>query len=294
MPFWKIYIPNKILRKDLYIEKNQTSLKFAYPIPINFVNPKRAVLSASMTLEAAFIVPLFLFFSIILIYVMNLIHFQSHTNEIMYDVSRNLSKLEYNMEGSASEVMAMSLFYGQMDSDTVDKLMIRGGRLGITSLSSDFEEDMIRFEIHYTANVPFDFLNIMDLSCTQKICVRKWIGNEDKGEQNEVDPLNDGKMVYITETGSVYHTNRSCTHLVLSKKMVSYKELELLRNTGGGKYHACEICVRNQSSTGAVYITDWGDRYHLDGNCSGLKRGVLLVPYEEVSDWPHCTRCKEG
>ena len=293
MPFWKIYNKNKILRKDLYIENNQDEMKFAYPIPINFVNPKRAVLSASMTLEAAFIVPLFLFFSIILIYIINLVHFQSHTNEVMYDVSRNLSKLEYSMENSANAGTAMAMLHGQLDGSMVDKIMIRGGRMGITFLSSDFEEDMIRLEIHYIANVPFDFLKIMDLSCTQKICIRKWIGNEDKGDGEGGDASEEERMVYITETGSVYHTNRNCTHLMLSKKTVSYGELEYLRNSGGGKYHACEMCVGKQGS-GTVYITDWGDRYHLDGNCSGLKRGVLLVPYEEVVGWSQCMRCQEG
>lgn len=49
----------------------------------NHINAKRAVLSASMALEAVFVVPLFLFFSVIFIYAMNLMNYQNRVNEAM-------------------------------------------------------------------------------------------------------------------------------------------------------------------------------------------------------------------
>lgn len=289
MPFWmKI---TTIKRKEKYIEKNFKSKKIVCILPPYLEKAKRAVLSASMTVEAVFVIPLFVFFSIIMIYVINLINFQNRVNEIMYDTTRELSRLEYNISGSATDVSAMALLQTGLESGTVDKIGIRGGRLGITSFQSEFEEDDINFVVNYTTRVPFDFLGIVDLNCMQRMYIRKWIGNEDKGDNGDNNQDQTDRMVYITETGTVYHTDRNCTHLLLSKKSVSANQIDELRNLGGGKYHACELCHADSAGSSVVYITDWGDRYHSDVNCSGLKRGVMTVPYESVSDWPQCSRC---
>lgn len=285
MLFWDSH---KKFRKEKHIEK--TKIKHRHTPKSIDRKTKRAVLSASMTVEAAFIVPLFLFFSVILVFVINLINFQNRINEAMYDVSRTLSKLEYNVSGSANSATAMGMLYMNLNKELVQDMGVMGGRWGITLLSSDFEDDMVDFAVNYTIKVPFDFLGIVNLNCSQRMCVRKWIGNEDKGEKDDNHGNTAGRMVYITETGTVYHTNRNCTHLVLTKKSISQEELKNLRNAGGGKYYGCELCV-GKSIPETVYITDWGDKYHADGNCSGLKRGVLTVPLDEVAGWPMCSRC---
>lgn len=252
------------------------------------VKSKRAVLSASMTLEAAFIIPLFVFFVVTFIHVINLISFQNRLNEVLYNSARSLSKMEYSVEGSANAGSALALMYGELDGTVVKKAGVKGGLLGISTFQSEFDEDMIHFEVNYYAGMPFDFLKILGFPCKQKVSVRKWIGNEDRGEAG--DDAGDGnkRMVYIAETGTVFHTDRNCTHLRLSITSVSKGSVSSLRNNGGGKYYPCELC----GDTGDVmYITEYGDRYHANINCSGLKRVVYTVPYETVSDRPACSRC---
>lgn len=284
MPFWKKKIKKgRTYRKNNYMHTHVYSIKRK--------NPKRAVLSASMTLESVFIIPIFVFCSLILVYVINLINFQNRINEIMYDVSRNLSKMEYAAEGSANLLTASAMLYGELDSGTVNKMGVSGGMLGITSISSDFDEDMIRFVVNYTVNPPFNFLNIIKLHCIQKVSVRKWIGNEDKGGKNDYQSGDTDRMVYITETGTVYHTNRNCTHLVLSTKTVEKEQITNLRNASGGKYYACDLCGKESGANHIVYITDYGDRFHENRNCSGLKRGILAVPLSSVAGRAECSRC---
>ena len=99
------------------------------------------------------------------------------------------------------------------------------------------------------------------------------------------------KLVYVTDTGVVYHKNPHCTHLDLSIHAAASSELNSLRNESGGKYHACEKCVHGSSMGGSVYITDQGDRYHNSLTCSGLKRTVYTARISEVPGKRACSKC---
>lgn len=273
------------------IKKGNTYRKYKdSPISINITTPKRAVLSASMTIEAAFILPLFVFFSVILIYVINLINFQNSVNEKMYDTVRTLSKTEYVTPNSANSLTANLMLIGELGTDAINKMNIPGGSVGIVPLGSDFDGEMINFVIQYKARTPFDVLNILDFSCVQKTCVRKWIGNSDEGDGGNGTTGTEDVLVYVTETGTVYHTNRECTYLRLSIQSVESAQVSALRNIGGGKYYACELCGQAEINR-ICYITDTGDRFHNNINCSGLKRSILTIPLNAVGDKTLCSRC---
>jgi hypothetical protein len=257
---------------------------------------KRAVLSASMTLEAAFIIPFFVFFVLALVYVINLLNYQGRVSTILYDAARNTSKLEYNTEDAAAKAVALARSYSELSKVNTKGMGIVGSSAAMLPLFTDLEDEFIKVSVTYTVKSPFSFMGIKPLVCRQFIKIRKWVGNEDKGGDDANGTGNDGKktMVYITDTGSVYHTNRNCTYLVLSIKTVNSSDIENLRNTDGGKYYSCEICIKNKNVTGTVYITGWGDRYHINTNCSGLKRGVLTVPLESIPGWNQCSRCAKN
>lgn len=112
--------------------------------------------------------------------------------------------------------------------------------------------------------------------------VHAWTGTEfqdNGGEQGEVE-----QMVYVTESGGVYHKNPGCSYLNVSLKQIPGTSV-------GSHYSACETCSRNQKPAGVVYVTEHGDRYHNLESCSGLKRSVRLVRVSSVSDMGACSRC---
>lgn len=98
-------------------------------------------------------------------------------------------------------------------------------------------------------------------------------------------------MVYVTETGSVYHKKAGCRYLNISVNQVSGTEIAHLRNDSGAKYSPCETCSKNQNPAGTVYITSSGNRYHNVASCSGLKRSVKLVKQSDVSGMHACSKC---
>lgn len=197
MSFWD---NKKINKKGKAYRKTLTSNELFIGISIfstKIKQPKRTVLSASMTLEAVFIFPLVLFFSVILIHVLNLVNFQNRVNEVMYNTSRTLSKLEYAALGSANQVSALAMLWCDLDDATVKSIGVTGGNVGLVSLNSDFENEEVDFVINYVSETPFDFLKILDYSCCQRACVRKWIGNEDKGDGGTGETGRDDDMVFI-------------------------------------------------------------------------------------------------
>ncbi len=109
------------------------------------------------------------------------------------------------------------------------------------------------------------------------------------GNLQETEP-----MVYITATGNVIHKSLNCSYLNLSVSMVSGADLVTLANHSGGHYHACETCSRNESPAAVVFITEYGSSYHNHSTCSTLKRTVRLVKESEAEGYHLCSRCAGG
>ena len=118
--------------------------------------------------------------------------------------------------------------------------------------------------------------------------VRRWNGkvHESRTLQSEQE-----RMVYVTETGTVFHRSLGCSHLNLSVTHISGAELASRRNKSGGKYYPCEVCASSGVPAALVYVTAKGDRYHNSPSCSGLKRSVRMIKESEAAGLPPCSRC---
>ena len=140
-------------------------------------------------------------------------------------------------------------------------------------------------------HIPFFPAVFPDLEFDCRGRVRAWTGRQETdgapgdGAENV--------MVYLTESGSVYHMTSRCSHLSLSIRQVTAAGVGILRNKDGGKYKACEKCVGRGEKNGLLYVTDQGDRYHNSLECSGLKRSVRLVSLDSLEGMACCSRCEK-
>lgn len=119
--------------------------------------------------------------------------------------------------------------------------------------------------------------------------VHAWTGADEtafSGETREPE-----EMVYVTETGTVYHKKAGCRYLKVSINQISGSSLTHARNDSGQKYSPCESCSRNQKPSGVVYVTSSGNRYHNLATCSGLKRTVKLVKESQLGGMHACSSC---
>ena len=95
-------------------------------------------------------------------------------------------------------------------------------------------------------------------------------------------------MVYVTEHASVYHTSSSCSHI--DRKIYQSQKSKLDQ-----KYDVCEKCCKGQTieMNQTIYYTKTGDCYHVQKNCSSLKRTVSLVEFSQVQYLPLCELCEK-
>ncbi len=200
----------------------------------------------SLTLEAALVLPLFLFFFLSLL---SSIEMLKHNMKTDHEITRTVKKLAVYAAVTGPDIIQLS------DTENYEP---RGNVFGIP---------------------------------TQRLLSRgyahAWTGYK-KGSGSGGGSGEEERMVYITETGTVYHLSRSCTHLDLKIYPIDSSELEGARNGGGGRYKRCELCG---GGSGTVYITAEGDRYHSSLSCSGLKRTIYEVPISQVGGRKACSRC---
>lgn len=274
---------------------------------------------ASIVVEAALVMPLFLFTLIGLLYFLVVMSIQTRLNSALIEVGRETAKYSFTydqiMELSSEEegkfkesiesglddllkngfstIYASERIKEMVGREWLTSTYIKGGSNGIYFIGSDFldKNDVIDLILRYQIELPFFLGEWNQMTLIQRCRIKAWTGFYMDKKEEETEALED--LVYITETGSVYHDNPNCTHLNLSIQSVAFNKIEILRNESGGKYHSCEICVKEGIKRDVIYITNTGIRYHYNLTCSGLKRGVTAIPLSEVSDRKLCKRCGE-
>jgi hypothetical protein len=124
-----------------------------------------------------------------------------------------------------------------------------------------------------------------------KVSAYAWVGRTYSEEEAAKYEEQDEEMVYVAETGSVYHKDIGCSYLNLSINQVAGTSVAGMTNASGKHYSACETCSRGGQPAGVVYVTSNGTRYHNLETCSGLKRTVRLVKLSKVNGMSACSRC---
>lgn len=235
----------------------------------------------SLTVEAALVLPLLMSGMLALISLI-----------LMWHTGQRLQML---LAGKAQE-LAMECADGRSISLTdvredianglteEDIRFIRNGRDGIDLSGSDADNGeyidlCVRCEL-----IPLtDMFGLLSLPFERRCLVHAWCGYIS-------GYFPDKEYVYITQDSEVYHTDRDCTHLRLTVKETSSREVGDLRNDDGRRYRPCEIC-HAKLSDGKLYITSEGDRYHNSITCSALKRTVWAVRIDRVKGRRPCSRC---
>ena len=121
------------------------------------------------------------------------------------------------------------------------------------------------------------------------ITVHAWTGKAYEGGTAESEEIEE--MVYVTESGGVYHKNLGCSYLSVSVSQVSGKHIAGLKNDYGKHYDACESCSRDGNPAAVVYVTQKGNSYHNQESCSALKRTVRMVKHSCTDGMAACSRC---
>ena len=241
---------------------------------------------ATVTIEAAFAIPFFLFAFLCLVYLMEIQVIKVSIHSAALNAGKNAAEEVAVYEFLDITKLQSDIVY-LIGSERLDRSLIDGGSAGISCTGSYMESgnNELYINLKYGVRLPFPTFGNPTAKYIEKLKIKGWTGYEKGIPDSEED-----KIVYITDTGTVYHEDYQCSYLQLSIQFVPYTGLSDLRNKDGGKYYKCEKCVHGDAYTG-VYITDNGNKYHNSIQCSGLKRSIRAVKTSEVAGRGGCSRC---
>ena len=221
-------------------------------------------LKASMAVEAAFALPLFLFLAMALMMPMK-----------MLDQHR---KLQTTTERACEELS----LYGYLTDkeESVD----RDG--------SENAEDIL-LEVLYEEDILFfpELKTGLQLKIGAKR--RRWIGRKGKLTCREdlADNLYGEEMVYVGATMTRYHKDRNCHYISNQYLAVSLEDAKAMRDADGHRFSACDSCDHMIQPNGTVYITPSGRHYHGDTECKAMLSYVRKVPLSDVIHLGACSYC---
>lgn len=235
----------------------------------------------SATVEATIAMPIFIF-AMLALYHMNMCRIaELQVYEMVTECSEYVAEQGYIKEECLVTPTVIKKKY--LDNDELVSRYIKGGQNGVVFVGSYIDkEHMLHLKVKYfiVINVPLikNFYKVKSYEIKQ----RCYVGYD---EIYSCENNTDEQYVYITDNMDVYHVSRNCTHLRLSKKIVSFSKAKK------DHYMPCDFCVKNGKIRNYVIVTEQGTKYHIDSNCSGLKRTVKRVRLSSVSGLGGCSRC---
>lgn len=267
---------------------------------VSFISSRR---KGSMTLEAAFALPFFLFAVLNILFAVNIIGTQSRINAALHQVGNKMAFAGYAYHAAAGDALSAGLAdvvltEGYARGQIVEYVgrsylngsCVRGGAEGISLAGSSVmgKGDVIDLRISYRVRPFAGLMGFDGFSISQRYYGKAWTGYDALGavsDLSEEDP-----MVYITETGTVYHLDRNCTYLNPKVEAVAADGVAGRRNASGARYAPCGYCGAVTGDC-QVYITNYGGSYHGKMNCPGLKRTIYTVPLSKVGARGRCSKC---
>lgn len=284
---------------------------------IIITNLKNGVyIKASATVEAALVMPLYIYAVMAVTYMMQIYQIRLEVDAALYNALREQNKYNYlnyvQKEKQNDEIInekdinindtivgslsLHSVLIKNLGSEYAKEHNIKGGNSGIKIICYSYDSSTIQAAAEYSVKNPFDILGIGYIKVVQEFTYEVWLGEKYAGDYGKDKDNTDS--VFITRTGTVYHKTRNCPALNIDVKMVDFSQINNYRNKNGSIYYPCSKCKKynnkNESSYEYVYVTDYGVRYHWDENCSEINRTIIEISRNKVTGMRACRLCAAG
>lgn len=240
----------------------------------------------SITLEAALVIPVFFFAMLSLVFLLEMMSIRTNIQNALHSVGKTLSQQSYVTPMLSTPGLRQSIV-DHVGEERIENSIIVNGTKGIdcSDSVSDWNTAIMVLSVKYEIEIPILMFHIPAIPCEETLRIKGWTGKNagtEEGDRQEV--------VYITDHGTVYHHEMTCTYLDISIRGILADTIEDARNDSGGKYYACEICGGG-THYGILYVANYGDRYHTTLNCNTIQRNVYAVPYADVIGMGGCSKC---
>lgn len=300
---------NKIRIVTLQVRKPPNHITFTGKRVLVLTSFKK---SASLTVEAAFVLPLFLFATVTLLTPLKMMDQQRQIQASLETVCEDISQFAYlhyreelsdpqaipkngdwksefskYFEGPGVALYVQALMKSKVDTGLVERISLADSKV----LEDGETIDLV---MNYRLKLPFPIFRMASIPMTARSCRRGWIGRAGgRGTGSGADEEIEDPIVYVGRSSTRYHRLRTCHYLYNDVTQVTFDDLESYRNSGGGRYYPCGRCGSGARSGGVVYIMPSGGSYHSDRNCSAIAAYVKAVLLSTVSYLGPCSYCSE-
>ena len=270
----------------------------------------------SIVIESAFAFPIFFFCLFFLLQIFSMLQMELMVAEAGIQAARKCAVLGYvkktiqsgeeesvedeelwallkDYGSNVIEDSTFSVFVKNKMNDTIAK---SAGIYSDVEIDCEEENERGKAVLSYAIQPVIPLLNIRKKEVCIYVVYRLWsgVGTSLKTEEEIENESETEVIVYMTEQGKVYHKKRSCTYLETKVTALPYSMLAEKRNSSGGKYYACDFCAEQAVCTEQqiIYITQYGNRFHISTTCSAIKRNIRTISEEEAAKvYPVCKKC---
>lgn len=243
---------------------------------------------ASLTVEAAVVIPIVSAFFVTLLFFFQILHIQMRVEEALIYAGRKVAVESCVVTDETLQfASAKALVLWELREDKVISRYVQGESIGVALLGSDFRSDRIVLLATYRVTLPINLFGIDGITLWSKNSFQKWVGDLPITEDGE-------SWVYVTSNGEVYHKLESCRALTIRVRSAFLWTMDTIRGKNGQKYYSCSRCVENITDKDLVYYTDYGELYHKRLNCGHIKRTVDKKRLSEVENRRPCSLCCGG
>lgn len=252
---------------------------------------------ASLTVETALVLPVFMFAILSIMSLIGLMRYSNAVESGLHQAAREMAVKSYVL--SSDSGMDMGVSGGVLSGVALSEAFVSVGvnnvlqdegleRGNISYLRSRImDKDIIDLIAVEDVKLDYDFLRLGSFRLLDRVRMHAFTGYDN----TRIEGLSqEEEIVFITGEGEVYHKSRNCSHLKISVKPISSADIDAARNSGHGKYYPCEYCQKKAASK-TFYITSYGDRYHTEIGCQALKRDVIAVPLSKAGGRRGCRDC---
>lgn len=268
----------------------------------------------SLTVEASLILPVLMSVFLFFLCFFQVFLIQEKINIGLWETAKEISQYghiyqseeeqkEASETGKSGKEVTKTYVAGLLTSERMESYIsddflnhscVKYGSKGVIYTTEAFKEEAkIKLAASYDIEIPMFSFILPNVHMVQQVESRGFVGTSKIGLE---DGDEDDRIVYVSTNGEkskVYHTSITCTHLNLSIQSVSFSDVSNFRNAYGGKYKACEKCIKQNTpaENATVYIATDGNRYHSSMDCGGLTRNVREVKLSTLSGYRPCSRC---
>lgn len=249
----------------------------------------RKNIRGSMTVEAALLLPLVLFFFLHMMSLVEMLRLHGKLNFALWECGNQLA-VSLAMPEEAGERfpdLAVSYLYvgnrvkAFLGKDYLKHSPVVEGSSGLNYGASSYEGERIDIGVTYQVKPKVTLFPFPYMRMANRYYGRAWTGYDVREEL---------RYVYVTLYGEVWHKTAECSHIFITIQEADRWKMSFLRNAAGKRYSACELCKEEEAKE-VVYYTPQGTCYHNTRECSSLTRYIRAIVWQEELPYKPCSRC---